>query len=207
LRWVGRGIVAGRGDPFGQIDIPVIAHGDATARAGFVEMLQQVGAAAAGPDGAVLHLVVGGMHLLDEGAPWAAGRAAATAVTIRNLEGSFGRADPRALIQMATGSVKAFTAVNISYRLLKFAAAKRNCGDVEHSDHGRAMRWLHDWGQERCNYRRGNKRARGRPDQSIVRIAPESNSAAHWLIAGSSGKVEAVRDQHKSVAARMFADV
>ncbi len=89
-------------------------------------MLQQVGAAAAGPDGAVLHLVVGGMHLLDEGAPWAAGRAAATAVTVRNLEGSFGRADPRALIQMATGSVKAFTAVNISYRLLKFAAAKRN---------------------------------------------------------------------------------
>src|ERR1039458_237426 len=44
---------------------------------------------------------------------------------IHNLEESFRRADPRALIQMATGSGKTFTAVNISYRLVKFAAAKR----------------------------------------------------------------------------------
>jgi type I restriction enzyme, R subunit len=35
------------------------------------------------------------------------------------------RADPRALIQMATGSGKTFTAVNVAYRLLKFANAKR----------------------------------------------------------------------------------
>jgi type I restriction enzyme, R subunit len=34
------------------------------------------------------------------------------AEAIRNLEQSFGRADPRALIQMATGSGKIFTAVN-----------------------------------------------------------------------------------------------
>src|SRR5262245_42511399 len=32
---------------------------------------------------------------------------------------------PRALIQMATGSGKTFTAVNVAYRLLKFANAKR----------------------------------------------------------------------------------
>jgi type I restriction enzyme R subunit len=38
---------------------------------------------------------------------------------IRNLEQSFGRADPRALIQMATGSGKTFTAVNVAYRLLQ----------------------------------------------------------------------------------------
>jgi len=44
---------------------------------------------------------------------------------ICNLERSFGRADPRALIQMATGSGKTFTAVNVAYRLLKFATAKR----------------------------------------------------------------------------------
>jgi type I site-specific restriction-modification system R (restriction) subunit len=44
---------------------------------------------------------------------------------IRNLEESFGRADPRALIQMATGSGKTFTAVNVAYRLLKFGNAKR----------------------------------------------------------------------------------
>jgi type I restriction enzyme, R subunit len=47
------------------------------------------------------------------------------AQAIRNLEQSFGRADPRALIQMAPGSGKTFAAVNVAYRLLKFAHAKR----------------------------------------------------------------------------------
>lgn len=44
---------------------------------------------------------------------------------IRSLEESFRRADQRALIQMATGSGKTFTAVNVVYRLLKHAGAKR----------------------------------------------------------------------------------
>jgi len=44
---------------------------------------------------------------------------------IRQLEQSFQRSDPRALVQMATGSGKTFTAVNVAYRLLKFAGAKR----------------------------------------------------------------------------------
>jgi len=44
---------------------------------------------------------------------------------IGNLEGSFAKAYLRALIQMATGSGKTFTAVNIAYRLIKFADAKR----------------------------------------------------------------------------------
>jgi type I restriction enzyme R subunit len=38
---------------------------------------------------------------------------------IGNLEGSFASANQRALIQMATGSGKTFTAVNVAYRLLK----------------------------------------------------------------------------------------
>jgi type I restriction enzyme R subunit len=44
---------------------------------------------------------------------------------IRNLEESFANAHPRALIQMATGSGKTFTAVNVAYRLLKYGGAKR----------------------------------------------------------------------------------
>ena len=44
---------------------------------------------------------------------------------IRALEKSFARADSRALIQMATGSGKTFTAVNLAYRFLKFGGAKR----------------------------------------------------------------------------------
>jgi len=44
---------------------------------------------------------------------------------IHKLEASFGKASLRALIQMATGAGKTFTAVNIAYRLLKFGGAKR----------------------------------------------------------------------------------
>jgi len=44
---------------------------------------------------------------------------------IRNLETSFKENRPRALIQMATGSGKTFTACAFVYRLLKYAQAKR----------------------------------------------------------------------------------
>jgi type I restriction enzyme, R subunit len=46
-----------------------------------------------------------------------------TAIT--NLEKSFKDQRPKALIQMATGSGKTFTAITFIYRLLKFAKAKR----------------------------------------------------------------------------------
>ena len=45
--------------------------------------------------------------------------------SIMNLEASLAANRPRSLIQMATGSGKTFTAVNASYRLAKFAKAKR----------------------------------------------------------------------------------
>jgi type I restriction enzyme R subunit len=44
---------------------------------------------------------------------------------ISNLEKSFKSNRPRALIQMATGSGKTFTAVTFIYRLLKYTDAKR----------------------------------------------------------------------------------
>ncbi len=44
---------------------------------------------------------------------------------IRNLELSLAEDKPRALIQMATGSGKTFTAVNFIYRLIKFGGARR----------------------------------------------------------------------------------
>lgn len=44
---------------------------------------------------------------------------------IQNLERSFAEGRPRALIQMATGAGKTFTAITAVYRLLKFAGAKR----------------------------------------------------------------------------------
>jgi type I restriction enzyme R subunit len=44
---------------------------------------------------------------------------------ISNLERSFAENRPRALIQMATGSGKTFTAVSFIYRLIKFGGARR----------------------------------------------------------------------------------
>jgi type I restriction enzyme R subunit len=56
---------------------------------------------------------------------------------IRNLEKSFADAHPRALIQMATGSGKTFTAVNVAYRLLRYASAKRILFLVDRSNLGK----------------------------------------------------------------------
>ena len=56
--------------------------------------------------------------------------------TILNLEKSFSGAKPRALIQMATGSGKTFTAVNICYRLIKDINAKRILFLVDRSNLG-----------------------------------------------------------------------
>ncbi|MGL6159967.1 type I restriction endonuclease subunit R [Microbulbifer sp.] len=44
---------------------------------------------------------------------------------INNLEASFKDDKPRALVQMATGSGKTYTAITAAYRLLKYAKAKR----------------------------------------------------------------------------------
>src|SRR5690606_30880885 len=44
---------------------------------------------------------------------------------VRQLEWSLAEDRPRALIQMATGSGKTFTAVNFVYRLIKYANARR----------------------------------------------------------------------------------
>ena len=46
-------------------------------------------------------------------------------IAINNLEQSFKEARTKALIQMATGSGKTFTAITFIYRLLKYAKAKR----------------------------------------------------------------------------------
>ena len=56
---------------------------------------------------------------------------------ITNLEESFAADRPRALIQMATGSGKTYTAVSFAYRLIKFAGAKRVLFLVDRSNLGR----------------------------------------------------------------------
>ncbi len=59
---------------------------------------------------------------------------------ITNLEKSFAEARPRALIQMASGSGKTYTAVSFIYRLIKFVNAKRVLFLVDRSNLGRQTR-------------------------------------------------------------------
>jgi len=59
---------------------------------------------------------------------------------IKNLERSLAEDRPRALIQMASGSGKTYTAVNFVYRLIKFANAKRILFLVDRNNLGRQTR-------------------------------------------------------------------
>ena len=61
----------------------------------------------------------------------------AQAEAIRNLEASFKDNRPRALIQMATGAGKTFTAANVCYRLLRHARANRILFLVDRANLGR----------------------------------------------------------------------
>ncbi|WP_019946763.1 type I restriction endonuclease subunit R [Hymenobacter aerophilus] len=66
-----------------------------------------------------------------------AGLRACQVEAIRNLDVSLKHDRPRALIQMATGSGKTFTAVTAAYRLIKFAGAKRILFLVDRGNLGR----------------------------------------------------------------------
>ncbi len=57
--------------------------------------------------------------------------------SVQKLEASLALNKPRALIQMATGSGKTFTAVNFCYRLIKFAKARRILFLVDRNNLGR----------------------------------------------------------------------
>lgn len=56
---------------------------------------------------------------------------------IKNMEASFADQRPRALIQMASGGGKTYTACNVAYRLIKYAGAKRILFLVDRSNLGR----------------------------------------------------------------------
>jgi len=56
---------------------------------------------------------------------------------ITNLEASFAADNPRALIQMATGAGKTYTACSFTYRLIKYAGAKRVLFLVDRANLGR----------------------------------------------------------------------
>ena len=78
-----------------------------------------------------------GIQHLPELEPAAPGLWPAQAEAIRNLEQSLREDRPRALIQMATGAGKTFTAANLCYRLARRAGAHRILFLVDRSNLGR----------------------------------------------------------------------
>ena len=78
-----------------------------------------------------------GIQHLPELEPEAPGLWPAQAEAIRNLEQSLRENRPRALIQMATGAGKTFTAANLCYRLARHAGAQRILFLVDRSNLGR----------------------------------------------------------------------
>ena len=78
-----------------------------------------------------------GLQLLPELEQDAPGLWPAQAEAIRKLEQSLRENRPRALIQMATGAGKTFTAANVCYRLLRHAGARRILFLVDRANLGR----------------------------------------------------------------------
>lgn len=77
---------------------------------------------------------------------------------IRNLERSLAANKPRALIQMATGSGKTFTAISFIYRLIKFAGARRVLFLVDRGNLGRQAKKEFDaWASPYNNYKFGEE--------------------------------------------------
>ncbi|MCY3618560.1 MAG: DEAD/DEAH box helicase family protein [Acidimicrobiaceae bacterium] len=88
----------------------------------------------------------GGLPLLPDLEPEAPGLWPAQAEAIRNLEESLRENRPRALIQMATGAGKTFTAANLCYRLVRHAGARRILFLVDRANLGRqAVREFEDF--------------------------------------------------------------
>ena len=79
-------------------------------------------------------------------------------IAIRNLEASLKANKPRALIQMATGSGKTFTAISFIYRLIKFAGAKRVLFLVDRGNLGRqAKKEFDQYNSPYNNYKFGEE--------------------------------------------------
>jgi type I restriction enzyme R subunit len=86
----------------------------------------------ADPEAPTLRARLRRMPELDETGLWGA-----QATAVHNLEESLREDRPRAVIQMATGSGKTFTAATICYRLIRYADAKRILFLVDRSNLGK----------------------------------------------------------------------
>jgi type I restriction enzyme R subunit len=79
-------------------------------------------------------------------------------IAIRNLEKSLATNRPRALIQMATGSGKTFTAISFIYRLIKYAGARRVLFLVDRGNLGRqAKKEFDQYASPANNYKFGEE--------------------------------------------------
>lgn len=100
---------------------------------------------------------------------------------IDNLEHSLAQNKPRALIQMATGSGKTFTAANFTYRLAKFGKAKRILFLVDRGNLGRTR------GQTAI------LRIAAATNQNVAAIRLESSVLPDWLFHVLMGQYQRTR--------------
>jgi type I restriction enzyme, R subunit len=109
-------------------------------------------AATGGTPGTFLYRVPRMPELMEDGL-WPA-----QIVAIKNLEKSLAANKPRALIQMATGSGKTFTAITFIYRLIRFAGARRVLFLVDRGNLGRqTMKEFEQYTSPYSNRKFGNQ--------------------------------------------------
>ncbi|MEZ5531415.1 MAG: DUF5131 family protein [Steroidobacteraceae bacterium] len=106
--------------------------------AGWLELLGNRVRDAENPDGRPLTFLQRLQHMPPLVTEWRDCKLWPAQITaIRNLEANLAQNKPRALIQMATGSGKTFTAISFIYRLIKFAGARRVLFLVDRGNLGR----------------------------------------------------------------------
>ena len=125
---------------------------------------------------------------------------------IRRLEESLKANRPRALIQMATGSGKTFTAANVTYRLLRHAGAKRILFLVDRANLGRqTVRELEGFDTpgdgrkftELYNVRRLDSSALDMNDEAACRVHVSTIQRLFSILRGGGGEPRGSEDGSK----------
>ncbi|HYM90560.1 MAG TPA: DEAD/DEAH box helicase family protein, partial [bacterium] len=123
------------------------------------------------------------------------------ATAISNLEESLRDDRPRALIQMATGSGKTFTAANISYRLIRHAHAKRILFLVDRSSLGEQAKLEFDKfdvpdTQRKFPAEYNIQHLKSNTVDSTSRVCISTIQRIFWILRGEEGEMDEETDEH-----------
>jgi type I restriction enzyme R subunit len=119
---------------------------------------------------------------------------------IRNLEKSMRDDRPRALIQMATGSGKTFTAANISYRLIRHAGVKRILFLVDRASLGEQAKLEFDKfdvpdTQRKFPAEYNIQHLKSNTVESTSRVCISTIQRIFWILRGEAGEMDEETDE------------